>query len=402
MRFFLNSRRIYALLILLTTIATIYILYVKKDRRDFIKNYYSDETDYEKRRYRLLKNTRKLSRIRYLVKEYNIKKYIHNSNLGPITKKTFVIVIQCHANVNHLKRLLSNLKTVYFINRALLIFSHDFFSDKMNKLIVKIDFAQYMQIFYPYSIQLHSEVFPGAEPEDSSCEKSKTRDPEAAQSKHHWWWQANQIFDHLYDLEEYTEPILFLDANNYVMLDVLFVFKLLVNVKKSHCTYCEMISLAAHDPEVTQYKKRKCIVALEAWKESMPNTAIAFDRKTWHDIKAQKEFFCLFNDSKWDNSLKHASAASMQGSIYLVAIDGPRVFRIEECTAKDAGCDENAELKAIKHFTRLVSKNMFPQSLRIRVPAEEGFNATAAGDFSDVRDHELCIRFANESNWFES
>lgn len=394
---------LFILLTLLTTSTIIHIMHIKKARQDYIKNYYNEELDHDKGKFI---NTqiyiRTLNKIRLQIKRINIEQKIHNSKLGPITDKTFLVVIQCQANVDHLKRLLNSLKKTFYINSALLIFSHDYYSDKMNKLIQNIDYAMYMQIFYPYSTQLHPEVFPGVEPvsciEGAPC--VKTRNAGAAQSKHHWWWQANQIFDHLNALKKFTKPILFLEANNYVIKDVLFIYKLLVYARKRHCPYCEMISLAAHDPEISQYRKKRSIVTIERWGSTIPRTAIAFDRTTWHKIKSSKEIFCFHNDSNWDNSLKHLGAVKMGGSIFLTAIDGPRVFSMEDCDVNDVGCRKQDKETAVKRLAKSVTKHMFPLSIKMRYTLDEDVITTEAGDWNDVRDHELCMRLANESVWY--
>lgn len=395
------SRHVYLLLILLTTMF-FYVLYIKKERRDFIQNFYNDgETARKPTRHRMYART--INKLRAKIKKINTDQVIHNSHLGEITNKTSIVVIQCHSNVHHLQRLLSSLKKAYFINSSLLIFSHDYYSDKMNKLIQHINYAKYMQIFYPYSIQLHPKEFPGVErpscSKDVSCVNS-SRNPEAAQSKHHWWWQVNQIFDHMKALETFSEPILFLEANDYVILDVLFVFKLLSSAKIIHCPFCEMISLAAHELDLSKYNRSKSIITIGAWKDTMPNTAIAFNRKIWRDIKIWKELFCSYNDSNWDRSLKYLAAIKMEGNIYLLAIDGPRVFRIDDCEVKDVDCKEPDKMKAMNNFTKLIDKELFPLSLRVKVKVDEDFHATESGDWSDVRDHQLCMRFANESVWF--
>ena len=52
------------------------------------------------------------------------------------------------------------------IDRTLIIFSHDYWDDQVNELVESIDFAKTLQIFYPYSIQTHSDTFPGESAND--------------------------------------------------------------------------------------------------------------------------------------------------------------------------------------------------------------------------------------------
>lgn len=73
-----------------------------------------------------------------------------------------------------------------------------------------------MQIFYPFSIQTHPHEFPGEDPEDcprnlhqeqALIQKCKNalhpdlyghyREAKFTQTKHHWWWKANHVFNQL-------------------------------------------------------------------------------------------------------------------------------------------------------------------------------------------------------------
>lgn len=79
---------------------------------------------------------------------------------------TFVIVIQVHSRVEYLSLLVESLSRVPQIDNCLMIFSHDIYNAGLNEAIQSIDFARVMQIFYPYSIQLNPNRFPGQSPDD--------------------------------------------------------------------------------------------------------------------------------------------------------------------------------------------------------------------------------------------
>lgn len=59
-----------------------------------------------------------------------------------------------------------SLAQVRDISQALLVFSHDFFDEEINDLVLSVDFCKVMQIFYPHSIQTHQHEFPGEDPND--------------------------------------------------------------------------------------------------------------------------------------------------------------------------------------------------------------------------------------------
>ena len=84
--------------------------------------------------------------------------------------KFLVILIQIHSRLNYLKELINSLKDTKHIEQTLVVFSHDVYDPEMNKLIESIDFCATLQIFYPYSMQLYPDKFPGQDPND--CPKS--------------------------------------------------------------------------------------------------------------------------------------------------------------------------------------------------------------------------------------
>lgn len=54
------------------------------------------------------------------------------------------------------------------IEEALVIFSHDFWDRDINAFVTNITKFRVMQIFFPFSIQLHPLAFPGRDPRDCS------------------------------------------------------------------------------------------------------------------------------------------------------------------------------------------------------------------------------------------
>lgn len=111
---------------------------------------------------------------------------------------------QVHTRITYLRHLIVSLAQAKDISKTLLIFSHDFYDEDINDLVQTIDFCkvlqvkllvtalpwqaipyqinttkiviaiQFMQIFYPYSIQTHEHEFPGEDPGD--CPRDIKRD----------------------------------------------------------------------------------------------------------------------------------------------------------------------------------------------------------------------------------
>jgi len=92
-----------------------------------------------------------------------------NSSKTYAAPKFFVILIQIHSRVNYLKELVESLRKTVHINETLVIFSHDVYMKEMNEIVEAIDFCATLQIFYPFSIQLYPNKFPGEDPND--CQK---------------------------------------------------------------------------------------------------------------------------------------------------------------------------------------------------------------------------------------
>ena len=78
----------------------------------------------------------------------------------------------CHVSIETFY--LFNIFQAKDIDRTLIIFSHDVWDEEVNQLINSIDFAKILQIFYPYSIQTHSNTFPGESPND--CPRNVKKD----------------------------------------------------------------------------------------------------------------------------------------------------------------------------------------------------------------------------------
>ena len=97
------------------------------------------------------------------------------------TKKTYqapkflVILIQVHSRLNYLKELIESLKETKYIEQTLVIFSHDIINNEMNDLINSIDFCATLQIFYPYSLQIYQDTFPGKDPNDCPTKIGKKK-----------------------------------------------------------------------------------------------------------------------------------------------------------------------------------------------------------------------------------
>lgn len=152
-------------------------------------------------------NIANITSIKSFIAIQNRNQEILNDKLfEPLTNDTIIIIVQVHKRFEYLKHLIDSLSNASNISQTLLIFSHDYFDDEINHLVNSIEFCRVLQIFYPYSIQLHPNEFPGTDPEDCArdinqelakvlrCKNYDSpdsfghyREATFAQIKHHWW-----------------------------------------------------------------------------------------------------------------------------------------------------------------------------------------------------------------------
>lgn len=96
------------------------------------------------------------------------QRIFNEEKFGPVSNNSTraVIVIQIHNRLAYLRQLITSLSKARDIGQSLMIFSHDHWDEEINKLINTVNFAKWMQIFYPYSLQTHPKSFPGQSEDD--------------------------------------------------------------------------------------------------------------------------------------------------------------------------------------------------------------------------------------------
>jgi len=203
-----------------------------------------------------------LTRIKWINEDQSIR---NEDIFGPVTHNTTVIAIQVHNRLSYLRQLIISLSAAQGIDKTLIIFSHDFYDEAMNDLVNSVDFAKTMQIFYPYSIQTHPKEFPGESPNDCPRNAKKDqaqrlkcanaewpdryghyREAKFTQTKHHWWWKANRIFDQLRVTRNHNGLVLFLEEDHYVSEDFLHVLKLVEVERGRKYSNCDIICLGTY------------------------------------------------------------------------------------------------------------------------------------------------------------
>ncbi|KAH8408015.1 hypothetical protein KR222_011106, partial [Zaprionus bogoriensis] len=207
-----------------------------------------------------------ITEIKRQIIRYNEMQLVLNEDaFGPLQNDSVIIVIQVHTRINYLRHLIVSLAQARDISKTLLVFSHDYYDDDINDLVQQIDFCKVLQIFYPHSIQTHPHEYPGVDPNDcprnikkeqaliSHCNNAPYpdlyghyREAKFTQTKHHWWWKANRVFNELEVTRFHTGLVLFLEEDHYVAEDFLYLLAMMQQRTKDLCPQCNILSLGTY------------------------------------------------------------------------------------------------------------------------------------------------------------
>ncbi|XP_050313561.1 alpha-1,6-mannosyl-glycoprotein 2-beta-N-acetylglucosaminyltransferase isoform X2 [Anthonomus grandis grandis] len=355
-----------------------------------------------------------ISDIKRSIAQYNIQQTIYNEDIfGPLQNDSIVIVIQIHDRITYLRHLIISLAQARGISQALLVFSHDFYDEEINSLIQSVDFCKVIQIFYPYSIQTHPHEFPGEDPSDCprDIKKDKAlqmkcnnalypdlyghyREAKFTQTKHHWWWKVNRVFNQLEVTRNHTGLVLFLEEDHYVAEDFIHVLKLMERTCKEACRHCNILSLGTYLKTYNYFGDSKK-VEITPWISSKHNMGMAFNRTTWNEIVKCAAYFCKYDDYNWDWSLQHISQNCLKQKLHAMVARGPRVFHIGECGVhhKKDNCGSTAVISKVQKVLRAAKRHLYPDYLILTYAAVLKKNKLRKGNggWGDHRDHKLCL-----------
>ncbi|XP_061727515.1 alpha-1,6-mannosyl-glycoprotein 2-beta-N-acetylglucosaminyltransferase-like isoform X3 [Cydia pomonella] len=357
-----------------------------------------------------------ITEIRRAIKRYNDAQTIYNEDIyGPVLNDTVIIAIQVHTRLTYLRHLIVSLAQARDIERTLLVFSHDYYDEEINNLVRTIDFTKVMQIFYPYSIQTHPNEFPGVDPNDCprdakfeqaiklKCNNAlhpdlhgHYREAKYTQTKHHWWWKANRIFNQLQCTASHTGMVVFLEEDHYVAEDFLHVLNLMRTTADKTCPQCELLSLGTY-LKTYQYHATADKVEITPWHSSIHNMGMVFNRTVWNSIMSLQDQFCEYDDYNWDYSLLHLSQNRKGREKFKVMMcKGPRVFHIGECGLhhKKSNCNANLVISKVQKLLQTTKHLLYPKRLTASInPGGAKHNKKLVkgnGGWGDRRDQEMC------------
>ena len=395
-------------------------LYRNSDWIDSMK--YSDSPDYwdikESYRERKIKVTEES--IQEKMNKINREQHIRSPNvtqsIATSEPPSAIIVVQVHNRKHYLQHLINSLSQAKGIERSLIIFSHDLWDGEINQIIQNIDFAKSLQIFFPYAIQTHHNVFPNDSPNDCPTRIRKEdarkigcinaewpdtygnyREAKLSQIKHHWWWKANRVFNELDVTKNYTGSVLFLEEDHYLAEDFLHVLLMMKDQRDLNYAGYDILGLGEYK-KPPNYPYLIDRVGLSDWSNSKYNMAMSFDKNTWKKIHSCFKEFCEYDDYNWDWSLLHISTKCLKEKLRVMYMKAPRSFHIGECGvhAKGKKCDIEASFKNTKDFLYAMKVHLFPEKLVFDpyIANRDAKRTKPFGGWGDKRDVQLCLNIS--------
>ena len=364
--------------------------------------------------------------LREMAERLNREQNILNLRKFPTrSKDSIVIIVQVHKRSSYLIKLIDSFRKAKGISDALLIISHDYYASEINNIIRGIDFCQVLQIFFPYSEQLHPDKFPGADPKDCPRDMSRAqaqamgcnnaehpdmyghyREVKFTMTKHHWWWKANRVFDKLESTKNHDGLVLLLEEDHYVAPDFYEVLKKAYHLKKTdtRCNEfaCDIVTLGDYKKVENFQSVGSQVLRIQPWRSTENNMGMAFDRETWKKLTECSNMFCTYDDYNWDWTLMKMSSECLQKRLTVLLFRAPRVFHLGTCGLhhNDANCNVQTVLAQTQNVINQNKDVLDPKSLEIEIahPWTLGHVSQPNGGWGDIRDHELCLSYTKSTN----
>ena len=351
--------------------------------------------------------------------DINFKQNIHNKDTyGEHTPESVIIVVQVHNRPQYFQELINSLRKVRNIDKATLVVSMDKFSKPMEDIISSIDFCRFMVIFFPFSMQLFPDSFPGESPNDCPRDLSKAeaisrkcnnadypdkyghyREVKFVQTKHHWMWKLHMVFRGIPAFSGNLAPVILLEEDYFVLPDLIYCAKLALELKNSRCQKCGFISLGNYEPEPSTTQTSAHHVEIRSWISSKSNMGLVFSQATYKLLYDCSDAICDFDDYNWDWSLQAAMKSKIPDKLFTMQFKATRVYHLGSCGGMHSKktCDLTTELEQIEK--QIKNLPLFPEQLHIALdnPASSPMPKENGG-WGDLRDRTLCKSFRTMYN----
>lgn len=355
--------------------------------------------------------------IRRLLHQYNVEEKILNKDMyGPVKKDTLIFVVTVHKLSIYLEFLIVSLSQVIGVDDTLVIFSHTYYDENINTLIQSIDFCRVLQIFYPYSMQMYPNEFPGFHEKDCphdismiNAEKynctgalspdihGRYRNPVNAEKKHFWWWTANTVFESLACTKNHTANVVFLKDDLYLLQDSIYMILYMKQISET-LNQGDFLSLNLI-PFKSENNRGPFQIEIKNWDPSDDPDVLSLDVTVWNSIVSHYDIFCDFDDYSWARSLYYVSLNRKDGRPFRVVSTAiPRAFKTSQCGLHGylVDCDAIESVYQVLNLQKVIYEDMFPSNFEtyIQIDFDNDFSsfdyAWSNGGFNDPRDKDFC------------
>ncbi|KAM3183819.1 hypothetical protein ACTXT7_009611 [Hymenolepis weldensis] len=314
------------------------------------------------------------------IRQINEAHVIRNSDRFGDEPPLFIIIIQVHNRSTHLMYLIESLRKVRYIEKALVVFSHDFFSPETNRMLEALRFMRFTQIFFPYSQQLFPNSYPGPHPKD--CHKRSLKRS-----------LLSFVMNKMNISQNFFGWCILLEEDYVVLPDMLHVLRLTEQYNASF----DIVALGSY--ETSQSFNSPDHVYTSTWASPKHNMGMAFKQSLYDRVKHCFKAFCLYDDYNWDWSFSFIDRTCLNPRLRVLHFKNcGRVFHTGSCGLHSKGreCDnvEASIKKVMDQTSSRLSQNLFPKSLAVS-PFTVHSAPKANGGWSDPRDLGLCLAILN-------
>lgn len=351
--------------------------------------------------------------MRTSVYDSNFKQVIQNGDKFPDGPEV-VIVVQVHNRPAYLRMLIQSLENAEDVDRFLVIFSHDYFSEEISNLVKGITFCKVLQIYFPYSRQLYPAEFPGQDPKDCPRDIAKVdaiksgclnaehpdsyghyREAGVTQTKHHWWWKLHFVWERVHILQGFSGFTIFLEEDNYILPDFFHLFKNMVEQKKTECTDCDMLALGNHD-NLAYFKEYSSKLDTASWLSTKHNIGMGISREVYYKLMGCSNEYCTYDDYNWDWTIQNLSGTCISKPLKVLVARGSRVLHTGDCGLhQKEACRPELALTKVQESLQKAKPALFPQAFTVTDHGQAQHQPHMKnGGWGDIRDHALCKNYA--------
>ncbi|XP_003200820.1 alpha-1,6-mannosyl-glycoprotein 2-beta-N-acetylglucosaminyltransferase [Danio rerio] len=354
-----------------------------------------------------------IQNMRKSIYDSNYRQFIQNGDQFPLDPEV-VIVVQVHNRPAYLKMLIQSLEKVTGIQNALVIFSHDYFSEEISGMVKEIAFCRVLQIFFPYSIQLYPNEFPGQDPQDCPRDISKDdaikkgclnakhpdsyghyREASITQTKHHWWWKLHFVFERVRILRGYNGYVVFIEEDNYLLPDFHEYLKSMSELRKTSCGDCDVLALGNHN-SLSGFHELSSKTETSGWLSTKHNIGMGITRELYYKLMGCNNAFCTYDDYNWDWTLQNLSGTCISKPIKVLVALGSRVIHTGDCGLhQKTDCRPEMAQEKVDSALKDVKSILFPPILTLTDNGPVVHQPHMKnGGWGDIRDHTLCVNYA--------